>query len=281
MLFLEYGHAYRALVRGDLALLYFTDDPLISPHFFRRNRGGWQMDLVAEVRDTRNFSGGPWTWGLLEQDDDFTRAFFDRYIVIGPILRPAGADNRPLPIHAAEVPRWASQPGASDPPGVEQLTVTEAAERIAGVHGRPTVVLLYSTWNEATQKAFPAIVAFLRRCQAEGVEVLAFSTDENWNAVNQLAGFLRANDAPFRAIHLYRWPPGQLTRAMAPLGVRIERSWLPPLVAVRDGDGRVVAQEEGLVSRGAELDLTGVETAVRELAGRPPRPGMEAGSPSR
>ena len=111
--------------------------------------------------------------------------------------------------------------------------------------------------------------------------MLAFSTDENWNAVNQLAGFLRANDAPFRAIHLYRWPPGQLTRAMAPLGIRIEASWLPPLVAVRDRDGRVVAQEEGIVSRGPDPDIAAVEAAVRELAGRPPRPGMEAGSPSR
>ena len=52
ILFVEYGHAYEILERGDLAMLYFTDDPLISPHFFRRTPRGWQMDVFADVRDT-------------------------------------------------------------------------------------------------------------------------------------------------------------------------------------------------------------------------------------
>lgn len=247
ILFMEYGHAYEILERGDLAMLYFTDDPLISPHFFRRTPGGWQMDLFADVRDTHEYVGGPWTWSMMERDDDITRTFFDRYTALGPILRLAGGDNRTIPIRLAEMPRWPSQPGASDPPGVEQLTVKEAAERIAGVRGRPAVVVLYWTWDNASEQRFPAIVQFARRCRATGAEVLAFSVDENWNAVRELPGFLRQHNAPFDPVHIYHWPKGMLTRLMTPLGISVGASWSPPLVAVLDRDGRVIVQSEGEV----------------------------------
>jgi uncharacterized membrane protein YgcG len=63
-LLLEYGKTYDVLVRGDRALLYFTDDPLPSPHFFRRSPAGWQMDILAEVEDTRSTTSGrcPGAW---------------------------------------------------------------------------------------------------------------------------------------------------------------------------------------------------------------------------
>jgi hypothetical protein len=262
----EYGRAYQILVRGDLTLLYFTDDPFLSPHMFRRSEAGWQLDLAAELRDTREYTGWPWTWTLVQQDDDFTRAFIDRYIMLGPMLRVAGGDNRPIPIHGAHVPALASRLGADHPPGVEQLTVTDAAERIAAVKERPAIVLLYSTWDKATRTSFPAILALLRRCEDSGAQVLAFSMDENWNAVRQLPEFLRAAAAPIPPVHLYKWPSGQLTGAMAPLGIRVGTSWMPPLAAVRDRDGRVRAQAEGLVSTGADERLAELAAACDELA---------------
>ncbi|HEX9754157.1 MAG TPA: hypothetical protein VGA42_00540, partial [Gemmatimonadales bacterium] len=277
LLFLEYGHDHRIMVRGDLALLYFTDDPLLCPHFFRRNAEGWQMDMMAEVRNTRNYAGGAWSWGLVERDDDFTRTFIDRYTAIGSLLRVAGGDDRPIPIHAAEVARWATQPEAREAPGVERITVTEAAERIAAVEGKPAVILLYPISDQRTQRLFPAIVQFARRCQALGVEVLAFSMDENWDpAVWELASFLREHEAPFPPIHLYRWPKGQLTRAMAPLGIHIDSTWRPPLVAVRDRDRRVVAQVDGIASRGPDLDIAEVEAAIRQLGGQATGPALPA-----
>jgi len=247
VLFLEYGRQHRILVRGNLALMYFTDDPLVCPHFFRHTDLGWQLDLVAEARDSRNFIGGPWTWSLVDRNDEFSRAFFDRYTAIGPILRLAGGDNRPIPTRATDMPRWPSRPGASAPPGVEQLTVTEAAERIAELRGRPAVVVLYRTWDGVSERQFPGIVQFARRCRAAGAEVLAFSIDENWNAVRELPGFLRQHDAPFAPVRLYHWPNGMLTRAMAPLGIRIGAQWSPPLVAVLGLDGGVTVQTEGAV----------------------------------
>lgn len=259
-LFLEYGRAYRILVRGDLALLYFTDDPLVAPHCFRRTRGGWQMDLVTEVRDTRDVHDGLWTWSLVDRHDDFTETFLDRYTVVGRLLRVAGGDDRPVPIRGAEIPAWAQRPGTSAPAGLEQLTVREAAERIAVAHGRPAVVLFYSTWDRETLRRFPAIVAFLRRCQAAGADVLALSVDENRNALTALPGFLRRQGAPVPAVRLYPWPKGQLTRAMAPLGIRIAATWYRPLVALLDRDGRPIVQVDG-----RDLDLAAVEAALHRL----------------
>jgi Beta-propeller domains of methanol dehydrogenase type len=100
ILLAEYGRQYRVLIRGDLALLYFTDDPFISPHLLRRGPdAGWQIDLVAEIRDTDERSGWPLTWSMVYQDDDYTRAFEDEYVVIARMVRIAGGDNRLLPMH--------------------------------------------------------------------------------------------------------------------------------------------------------------------------------------
>ena len=94
----EYGQAYTITVRGDLALLTFTTTPFISPHFFRRTPAGWQMDLAAELRNTREYGGGPYTWGIRSSDDDFTRAFADQFVDYQGALRVAGGDNRALPL---------------------------------------------------------------------------------------------------------------------------------------------------------------------------------------
>lgn len=261
-LFLEYGRAYRILVRGDLALLYFTDDPLVAPHCFRRARGGWQLDLVTEVRDTREVDEGPWAWSLVDRHDDFTGTFLDRYTAMGPLLRVAGGDDRPVPVRGAEIPAWAPLPETRAPAGVEQLTTREAAERIAAARGRPAVVLLYSTGDRQTWRSFPAIVAFLRRSQAGGAEVLAFSVDDRWEAVAALPGFLRG--APVRAVHLYPWPKGQLTKAMTPLGIKIDRVWFQPIAALLDRDGRSIVQVDG-----RDFDIAALEAALHRLDRKP------------
>ncbi len=94
----EYGRAYEIDVRGDLALLYFTDTPLVDPHFFRRNASGlWQMDIGVEVRNTVNVTGGRFGWMYRGQDDDFSTIFRDRIVLVDGYPRIRGGDNRPLP----------------------------------------------------------------------------------------------------------------------------------------------------------------------------------------
>jgi hypothetical protein len=52
--------------------------------------------------------------------------------------------------------------------------------------------------------------------------------------------------APFPAVHLEQWPSGALVAAMRPVGVQVNMSWAPPIVAVRDGAKGVLLQTEGI-----------------------------------
>jgi uncharacterized membrane protein YgcG len=263
ILFLEYGRRYTILERGDLALLVFTDDPLVSPHFFRRTASGWQMDLFTEVRNTHEYIGSPWTWSMILQEDDFTHAFIDRYVRLGGLLRLADGDNRPIPMATGEQP-----PVPAATPLIERLTVAQASQRIAERRGKPVVVLLYSTWSKNMVRLMPALMEFLRRCEAAGIEVLAFSSDDNSTAILRLSDLLLEHQAPFPPLLLYDWAPGELSRAMAPHGIVVEPVWRPPLIALVGADGRAIAQDEGIVSRGEELAIDNVAAAVRRLSGR-------------
>lgn len=97
LLFQQYGKAYAVEQRGDLALLYFTDDPLLAPRLLRWNGRRWQLDLVAAVRNQRKFVGGPFTWDYVGRDDDFSRVFADKVVEIDGFGRIAAGDNRRLP----------------------------------------------------------------------------------------------------------------------------------------------------------------------------------------
>lgn len=86
--------------RGDLALLIFTSSPLTDPLFFRRRHGAWEMDVVAEVRNTQNTTG-LYAWQWRGRDDDFTRAFADKLVTLKGYQRLIGGDNRELPTRDA------------------------------------------------------------------------------------------------------------------------------------------------------------------------------------
>jgi hypothetical protein len=94
----EYGISYKIVERDDLALLYFTDDPFVSPHFFRRTPEGWQIDIAAEVANTREAVGIWYTWWLHVSGDDFSRAFADLYLEMpnekGSTASPAATTAR-------------------------------------------------------------------------------------------------------------------------------------------------------------------------------------------
>jgi uncharacterized protein len=113
----EHGQGYKIVERGDLAILFFTTTPLVSAHLFRRTPSGWQLDLDADVRDTREFIGSPYTWSMMPSGDDYSRTFADLFADFGPslgkdrpgfrpgpprVLRPADGDNRPLPMRTGD-----------------------------------------------------------------------------------------------------------------------------------------------------------------------------------
>jgi hypothetical protein len=92
----EYGKRYASDIRGNLALLYCIDSPFASPHFFVKGEQGWQMDIVAEIRNTANVIGGVYTWQWRGKNDIYTRAFLDRLVLVNGSIRIKGGDNRPL-----------------------------------------------------------------------------------------------------------------------------------------------------------------------------------------
>lgn len=94
----EFGQQYRIVTRRDLALLAFTSTPLVSPHFFTRTARGWQMDLLAEVMNTANITGGVYTWTYRGRDDPYTLRFLDEIYEVDGYYRLLMGDNRMLPV---------------------------------------------------------------------------------------------------------------------------------------------------------------------------------------
>jgi hypothetical protein len=92
------GHRTKVDVRGDLALVYYTDTPFISPHYLARGPDGWQIDIMAEMRNSLEVTGGKYTWLVRDSGDEFSRRFADRTIKLGVWHRIRGGDNRALRI---------------------------------------------------------------------------------------------------------------------------------------------------------------------------------------
>ncbi len=259
VLMAEYGKPYQIDARGDLALLYFTTDPLLGPHFLRRTPQGWVMDMWAEILNVRRYSGWWYTWALLDTGDDFAITFADRYESWGGPLRVRGGDNRPLPVKAYPEIKLLPAPDPRDTlptsASIPELTVEEAATRI-GNSGR-ALVLIYGTWSQEARAYMPMLARLAAGCRMKGVDVLAFSTDQEPRALEQLPGVLEQSKAPFGPVRLTPWQSGALTRAMAPLGIKIPSQWYAPILAVRNRTAGVLVQtigsEELIASAGRVL----------------------------
>jgi hypothetical protein len=74
---------------------------------------------------------------------------------------------------------------------------------------------------------------------------LVFSTDQEAD-IERIPEFLAEYDAPFAPVYIERWAPGEFTRAMAGVGIQAGKVWTRPLVAIRDGNGSIVAQAQGV-----------------------------------
>jgi hypothetical protein len=77
------GTAMKVVTRGDLAIAYATENPLVTPLFFRRSEHGWEMDTMAELLNSGNLVGGTHSWMLTRQGGDHDRAFADLMVVVG------------------------------------------------------------------------------------------------------------------------------------------------------------------------------------------------------
>jgi uncharacterized membrane protein YgcG len=96
MQYVDLGKRFRVVSRGDRAVAFATDDPLVGPHFFWRTKVGWQVDLMAELVNTRNVAGTEAAWTLTSSGDAYNRAFHDLYVSEWPLLRFREGANEPL-----------------------------------------------------------------------------------------------------------------------------------------------------------------------------------------
>jgi hypothetical protein len=99
----ESGRTYKFVERDELALLFFTNTPLVCPHFFRKSDAGWQMDIEAEIHNTVNRVGGIYAWDLRIDRDPYIDRFADLLIHIKGYNRLIGGDNRPLVIRGSSL----------------------------------------------------------------------------------------------------------------------------------------------------------------------------------
>jgi serine/threonine protein kinase len=83
----EYSEPYQTVERGRRALVYLPANPSVAPHFLVRGEEGWQMDLVAEVAEVRNISGGSYTWGFRDRSSEALALFTDLVVLEGGVLR--------------------------------------------------------------------------------------------------------------------------------------------------------------------------------------------------
>lgn len=200
--------------------------------------------------------GGPYSWILLDSDNEYSRVFADRWMPLdnmafGTYYRVAGGDNRRL-ITRSSVDQANSKPDRqpADAAEFQGLTVFEAADRVKAVGKRPSVVVLYRIDRSDLRQEFEGLVRLAEFCVNNGVELLAFDTSDTRMSLHE---FLASKGAPFPAVHIYRWRPGLLDSTFGALGIEIGRSWAAPLVAVRDRSGRIVAQGQGVADWSAVI----------------------------
>ncbi len=73
ILMTRYPFTYEIDERGDFAMLTYTSTPFQSPLFFRKGKDGWQMDMVAEFRNSQEVIGTYFSWRILTGRDRIER----------------------------------------------------------------------------------------------------------------------------------------------------------------------------------------------------------------
>jgi uncharacterized protein len=94
----DYGKRYKVATRGDVAMLYYTDDPLLDPAFLVKHEKGWQLDFVGSLDTIMAWSGDEYTWSFTGRNDVYNRAFAGQLVKLGKVIRIADGDNRKLPV---------------------------------------------------------------------------------------------------------------------------------------------------------------------------------------
>jgi hypothetical protein len=141
----------------------------------------------------------------------------------------------------------------------QAVDVYRVVGEIRAAEGHPVVVLLYGAECPLSKAMFPGFVQAAREFEPRGVRFLVFNTD-GVEYGDYSVDFLRRHQAGFPPMVVRDWAPGELSRAMKPLGIAVGKSWTRPLVAVFDRKGSVIFQSQG------ETDLRPLRSALAKAA---------------
>ncbi|HEX6550267.1 MAG TPA: TPM domain-containing protein [Gammaproteobacteria bacterium] len=95
----EYAQPHKVIEVGNVAMLYFTHTPLVSPYYFLRTDEGWKLDIEGSIRNSQELVGSPFTWRWRDGHDQYSKMFLAYTVTIDGVDRIDGGDNRPLPVH--------------------------------------------------------------------------------------------------------------------------------------------------------------------------------------
>ena len=154
-------------------------------------------------------------------------------------------------MRAEEAARLAATPEvqqfrAAQAARVEQITVARLAERIVADTNDWSVIVLYSINNPNTPVLLPQLVDLHSRYANNGVGFLIYSIDFEPEDLGDLPPLLAKQQAGFPPASVKPWAKGELSAAMTNLGIDVGMSWANPLVAVRNRQGAVVLQGQGV-----------------------------------
>lgn len=262
LLLAEHG-PHQIVQRGDLAMLYYTGTPFASPHYFRKVGGGWQMDIVAEVLNSTNLVGFPYTWSTRNSHDEYSVQFGDLWSLAGRAGRIAGGDNRPLPVHQQSWQEkivslyskpWVNLP-VRRPPVVDTVSVPMLTASIQQSQ-LPAVVVFYYTTTDFEKDYFPQLAQFAHDEDGKArffVVSLDDPKDQHW-----IYWLFERHETPFPALWLHPWNAEEFAAAQVALGVS-------PAIARQCTCPRALLMDPAHALRLLDVHLTDVKVIQKAL----------------
>lgn len=260
-----HGKAHEIVEQGDLAMLYYTGTPFISPHYFRKTARGWEIDILADVLNTQNLVGYPYTWALYYSGDDYSKRFNYLWQRAGRAGRIAGGDNRPLPIRSLPwqervISLWKGDQWKAIPvrqaPAIDTLSVEVALNDIRLMRGRPSLVVLYFTDTDFNTRTFPQLLELERASPEISVAALSIDPPENGHWISWLYERHQTMHPP-RWITPYTEP--EIAGMLRSLGIDSSSACGCARAMVFDAQGQLAFTSEDLT------DLAGVRAALDRL----------------
>ena len=190
-----HGKAHAIVEQGDLAMLYYTGTPFLSPHYFRKSGRGWELDILAEVLNSQNLIGYPYTWALNYSGDEYSRRFSYLWQRAGRAGRIAGGDNRPLPIRSLPwqervISLWKGDQWKAVPvrraPAIDTLSVDAALSTIKQMRGRPALVVFHFTDTDFNATTFPQVLQLAAANPSAAVAAISIDPPESGHWISWL-----------------------------------------------------------------------------------------------